>query len=187
MAHVDLNDGNSYMDASTSAEYVTQNEQFMLMQDMVCNGLRQPLTFEAPNSNNMEEPPNEDTQRFYNLLVEANEPLYEGATNSKLSISARLLSYKSNWNVPDLDATLVKDGLPKNFYDAKKLVSKLGLEAKRIDYCVDGCMLYYNNDGVLTECKFCNKRRYREITPGTSNKKLVPVKAMFYLPVIPRL
>ena len=80
MAHVDLNDGNSYMDASTSAEYVTQNEQFMLMQDMVCNGLRQPLTFEAPNSNNMEEPPNEDTQRFYNLLVEANEPLYEEAT-----------------------------------------------------------------------------------------------------------
>ena len=61
MPHVDLNEGNSYMDASTSAEYVTQHEQFMLMQDMVCDALRQPQTFEAPNSNNMEEPPNEDT------------------------------------------------------------------------------------------------------------------------------
>ena len=40
-----------------------------------------------------------------------------------------------------LDATPVKDGLPKKNYDAKKLVSKLGLKAKRIDYCVDECML----------------------------------------------
>ena len=90
MPHVDLNVGNSYMDASTCAEFVAQHEQFMLMQDMVCDALMQPHTFEAPNSNNMEEPPNEDTQRFYNLLVEANEPLYEGATNSTLSISGRL-------------------------------------------------------------------------------------------------
>ena len=58
-------------------------------------------TFEAPNSNNIEEPLNEDTQRFYNLLVEANEPLYEGASDSKLSISTRLLACKSNWNVLD--------------------------------------------------------------------------------------
>ena len=101
MSHVDLNEDNNYMDASTSVEYVAPHEQFMLMQDMVCDALRQPQTLEAPNSNNMEEPPNEDTQRFYNLLVEANEPLYEGSTESKLSISARLLACKSNWNVPD--------------------------------------------------------------------------------------
>ena len=29
---VDLNDDNSYMDASSSVEYVAQGEQFMLMQ-----------------------------------------------------------------------------------------------------------------------------------------------------------
>ncbi|KAG5010092.1 hypothetical protein JHK87_018607 [Glycine soja] len=34
MPHVDLNEGNNYMDASTSPEYVTQHEQFILMQDM---------------------------------------------------------------------------------------------------------------------------------------------------------
>ena len=78
--------------------------------------------------------------------MEANEPLYEGETDSKLSISVRLLACKSNWNVPDqclefiskmlLDATPIKDGLPKTFYDAKRLVSKLGLEAKMIDCCV---------------------------------------------------
>ena len=138
MSHVDLNDDNSYMDVSSSVEYVAQGEQFILMQEMVCDALRKSKTFEAPNSNNIEEPPNEDTQRFYNLLVEANEPLYEGALDSKLSISTRLLACKSNWNVPDqclefiskmlLDVTPIKDRLPKKNYDVKRLVSKLGLE-----------------------------------------------------------
>ena len=75
----------------------------------------------------------------------------------------------------------------KKKYDAKRLVSKLGLEAKRIDYFVDDCMLYYNNDGALIECKFCNKPRYHAKNVGTSNKKPVLVKAMFYFPIIPRL
>ena len=93
--------------------------------------------------------------------MEEKEPLYEGATNSKLLISAQLLACKSNWNVPDqclefiskmlLDSTPIKDGLPKKNYDVKRLVSKLGLEAKRINCCMDGCMLYYNNDEALTE------------------------------------
>jgi len=75
----------------------------------------------------------------------------------------------------------------KKIHDAKSLVSKLGLEAKRIDYCVDGCMLYYDNDVALTECKFCNKHRYRAKTIGTSNRYPGLVKAMFYLPIILRL
>ena len=57
----------------------------------------------------------------------------------------------------------------KKNYDAKRLVSNLGLEAKRIDYCVDAYMLYYNNDGASTECKFCNKPRYRAKVVETSN------------------
>jgi len=48
-------------------------------------------------------------------------------------------------------------------------------------------MLYYNNDGALAECKFCDKLRYRAKTLGTSNRKPALVKAMFYLPIIPRL
>ena len=63
-----------------------------------------------------------------------------------------------------LDVTPIKECLPKKNYDAKRLVLKLGLEAKRIDCCMDGCMLYYSNDGALNECQFCNK------TIGTTNK-----------------
>jgi len=64
MSHVDLNDDNSYMDASSSAVDVAQVEQFILMQEVMCDALRQPETFESPNSNNMEEPPNENTQKI---------------------------------------------------------------------------------------------------------------------------
>jgi hypothetical protein len=65
-----------------------------------------------------------------------------------------------------LDATLVKDNLPTSYYDAKRLVSKLGLKVEKIDCCVQGCMLFYDNefgtnDGSLEECKFCNAPRYQ--------------------------
>jgi hypothetical protein len=59
-----------------------------------------------------------------------------------------------------LDGSPINDGLPRCYYEAKQLVSKLGLGVKRNDCCVNGCMLYYDNefginDGALVECKFC--------------------------------
>jgi len=52
--------------------------------------------------------------------------------------------------------------IPKDFYRAKKIVSKLGLTAKRIDCCVDGCMLLYIDEEMqLKECKFCHKPRFQ--------------------------
>ena len=133
----------------------SRDDQFMSMQDMVHDALNQREPFQRSNSDNMEEAPNEETQRFYNLLLDANKPLYEGASDSKLSMCVRLLASKSNWNVPDqclefiskmlLDVTPIKTGFPKSYYDAKKLVSKLGLEVRRIDCCEDGCMLFYDN------------------------------------------
>ena len=35
------------------------------------------------------------------------------------------------------------DSIPKDFYQAKMLVSKLGLKEEKIDCCVKRCMLYY--------------------------------------------
>ena len=91
---------------------------------------------------------------------------------------------------PESDVDLLEFPLNLEYLEAEFfLFGSLGhgLEAKRIDYCVDGCMLYYDNDVALTECKFCNKPRYCAKTIGTSNRKPVLVKAMFYLPITPRL
>ncbi|KAI5384960.1 hypothetical protein KIW84_071813 [Lathyrus oleraceus] len=65
-----------------------------------------------------------------------------------------------------LDVIPTKDNLRTSFYDAKRFVSKLGLEVRKIDYCINGCMLFYDNefgtnDGALEECKFCKSPRYQ--------------------------
>jgi len=54
-------------------------KQAMYMQEMLNNALGQHASFEEADNNRLEESPNEFTQRFYNLLVEANEHVFEGA------------------------------------------------------------------------------------------------------------
>jgi len=65
-----------------------------------------------------------------------------------------------------LDLTPLNNSFPKNYYEAKRLVSKLGLKSKKIDFCVKGCMLFYDNgknDPSLLECKFYGQARYHTI------------------------
>lgn len=45
-----------------------------------------------------------------------------------------------------LDATLVKENTSIGYYDAKRMVSNLGLEVKKIDCCIEGCMVFYYNE-----------------------------------------
>ncbi|CAK8577802.1 unnamed protein product [Lathyrus sativus] len=115
----------------------------------------------------------------------------------------RLLVAKSNWNIPDqclelfvkmmLDSTPTKDNLPTSFYDAKRLVSKLGLKVRKIECCISGCMMFYDNefgtnDEALEECKFCKSPRYKVRSKAIDRKqKRVAVKSMFYLSIISRL
>ncbi|XP_019240729.1 PREDICTED: uncharacterized protein LOC109220717 [Nicotiana attenuata] len=140
--------------------------------------------------------PNDEAKRFYEQLVEASRPLYEGSVHSKLSVAVRLLSIKSDSSISQAGMNSIiglmnelnpsNIDLPKDFYTAKKLVSKLGLSSERIDYCEKGCMLFYKDDTSLENCKFCNQPRFKEIRNANTKKK-VPVKAMHYLPLIPRL
>ncbi|XP_024636351.1 uncharacterized protein [Medicago truncatula] len=187
--------------ASCSGTHTENVEQFDMMDDMISDALGVNMSYDEPVEEEL--PPNKKAQDFYNLLEKINEPLFEGSNDSKLPMCARLLAAKSNWNVPDkclehfvkmlLDATPIKDNLPKSYHEAKRLVSKLGLESKRIDCCSNGCMLFYNNefgtnDGALEECKFCNEPRYVVRNDDVRrNHKRIPVKSMFYLPILPRL
>ncbi|WMV24332.1 hypothetical protein MTR67_017717 [Solanum verrucosum] len=137
--------------------------------------------------------PNEEARHFYDQLEESSCPLCEGSPHSALSVAVRLMKIKSDWNVPnaamdsmvDLLGELVNPefNIPKNFYQAKRLVSKLGLTYDRIYCCVNGCMLFYKIDSELENCKFSGHTRYKRTPAG----KMVPVQAMHYLPLIPRL
>jgi len=81
-------------------------------------------------------------------LPEANQPVFKGVMESKLSVCIGLLACKSNWNVPNqaldcmaklyLDLRPPNTSLPNNYYEAKRLVSKLGLYSKKINSFVNG-------------------------------------------------
>jgi hypothetical protein len=144
-----------------------------------------------------EEIPNPSCQRFFDLLKAANEPIYEGCSQSKLSILVRMLAARANWHIPqrcvdffaEIFANLSpsNDNLPKNYYEATRLAYKLGLEYHTIDCCKKGCMLYYKEDAELKECKFCGMLRFKPKRDGIGKYKDVPESQMFYFPIIPRL
>ena len=100
-----------------------------------------------------------------------NRPLREGCVHSQLSLAIRMLSNKSEANQSqssfDQCTSLMSEispqtkTIPKDFYQAKRLVSKLGLHKVKIDCCLNGCMLYYKDDVALTHRKFCGVPRFK--------------------------
>ncbi|XP_070010307.1 uncharacterized protein [Nicotiana sylvestris] len=159
--------------------------------DMVTDAFR--MHFGGEPNENVVQTPNYDAKRFYEQLEEASRPLRKGSPHFELPVAVRLLSIKSDWNISqaamnsfiDLMSELVDPNikLPGDFYKAKRLVSKLGLSSIRIDCCEDGCMLYYKDDATLNSCKFCEKPRFKRLSRGN----IIAIKAMHYLPLIPRL
>ncbi|CAJ2669088.1 unnamed protein product [Trifolium pratense] len=102
---------------------------FGRMQEMVGDALGVNMSYEGGGQEEII--PNNKALKFYAMMEEVNKPLYEGASDSKLSMCVRLLAAKSNWNVPEdcleffskmmLDATPVKDNMPTSYYDASRL------------------------------------------------------------------
>ncbi|XP_058729647.1 uncharacterized protein LOC131601773 isoform X2 [Vicia villosa] len=145
-----------------------------------------------------EESPNIADQKFYDLLHAAQKPLWPGCDHTELSVAVRLLTIKSEGNISQRSfnqmVELMKETnppnncVPQDYYRAKKIVSKLGLTAEKIDCCVNGCMLFYTDEcKQLKECKFCNAPRYEKKKIGKGRFKEVPIKRMHYLPLTPRL
>nr|XP_018624256.2 uncharacterized protein LOC108944053 isoform X2 [Nicotiana tomentosiformis] len=139
---------------------------------------------------NVVEPPNDEAKRFYESLESASRPLYEGSMHSELSVAVRLLTIKSDWNISQAGMNAIiglmsevspSINLPNDYYNAKKLVSKLGLSSTKIDCCENGCMLYYKDDAALEACKFCGLSCFKEVTNAKGRK--VAVKKMHYLPI----
>ncbi|KAG5574105.1 hypothetical protein H5410_063871 [Solanum commersonii] len=73
------------------------------------------------------------------------------------------MNIKSDWNGPNAAMDSMADllgelvnleiNIPKNVYQAKHLVSKLGLTYDRIQCCVNGCMLFCKTNSELENCK----------------------------------
>ena len=122
--------------------------------------MQQPI--EAPA-----EGPNEDALQFMKLLEDANQPCYEGCKHfSNLSAIVHLYHMKclNGWTNKSftmllqflLDFLPSNAKLPKNCYEAKKVIKDLGLSYEKIYVCPKDCILYWKENANLEACPHCN-------------------------------
>ncbi|OMO58327.1 Transposon, En/Spm-like protein [Corchorus capsularis] len=150
------------------------------------------------NDNCFEETPNPGAARFFSLLKDADEEVWEGCTtHSKLSAVSQLLNCKSESNMSDATydrlMSIIKellpkgDKLPSSFYRTKKMMSKLGLSYQKIHACVNNCMLFYKETDSLLECSVCGHPRYKSMKSIGQRQKGIPFKVLRYLPLTLRV
>ncbi|XP_039128978.1 uncharacterized protein LOC120265146 [Dioscorea cayenensis subsp. rotundata] len=146
------------------------------------------------------------TDEFHELSNDDQQPLYEGCANySKLSFILKLYHIKCLCGMSDKAMTMILELLhdafphikiPSSFYDAKKTITKLGLNYEKIHACPNNCMLYWGNeeDEDRQNCKICNTSRWKErkggsdsLSNGNKARRKIPAKVVRYFPLRPRL
>src|SRR4051812_10810340 len=136
------------------------------------------------------------------MIANAHTPLWDPTDEScqsfsKLSASLFALKLKSEYNMPQAcfdtmmegwSASLPKENhLPKSLYAAKKEVEQLGLGHVTYDVCLAGCMLYYNDDKYLEECKFCLSPWYKITQKKRKKRACKALKKLWYFSLGSRL
>lgn len=146
--------------------------------------------------------PDAETQEFFELLRDADQPLWEGCELSKLSFLVLLFNIKSinkwsNKSLNDLLAILqlaLPNGsnIPRTFVEARKIIAKLGLRYDKIHVCPNNCQLYRNDKKDHDFCSKCGASRWKGKADNTiltkkERRKAAPNKVMRYFPIKPRL
>ncbi|XP_061363146.1 uncharacterized protein LOC133306783 [Gastrolobium bilobum] len=146
--------------------------------------------------------PDEERKDVTDLIRDGSQELYEGCQKySKLSFLLRLYHIKCLCGVTDKAMTLIlellKDAfeyakIPDSFYEAKKIIYKLGLNYNKIDACPKNCMLFWGEDEKSEICKHCKTSRWKSKgkekgDKPTIGRKKLPAKVLRYFPLKPRL
>ncbi|KAL2340914.1 hypothetical protein Fmac_008854 [Flemingia macrophylla] len=135
------------------------------------------------------------------LCSDAAKPLYPNCNKfSRLSATLKLFNLKARNRWTNKSFTelldLLKDMLPKEnslpnrYYEAKKILCPMGLEYKKIHACPNDCILYQGEFEGLDLCPRCGVSLYKKKDNASDDdapRKDPPSKALWYLPVIPRL
>ncbi|KAI9117919.1 hypothetical protein K1719_011061 [Acacia pycnantha] len=85
----------------------------------------------------------------------------------------------------EADCPLYQD-IPTTFYEAKKIINRLGLNYEKIDACPNDCMLYWGDNACKDTFKKCHTSRFRTFRKGKKQKKK-PAKILKYFPLKARL
>ncbi|KAG8501438.1 hypothetical protein CXB51_003791 [Gossypium anomalum] len=117
----------------------------------------------------LDEEPNEEVAKFYNLLNEMNKELYEGSKYSKLSFCILLFHLKCLGGWTKNSFTMLLEFLRDMFsfakihqscQDIKRLIKDLGLGYDKIHSCPNDCMLYWGDQKNQQSCHVCGKSRW---------------------------
>jgi hypothetical protein len=174
-SHVNVNPGNSDGDNESNEE----NELSELLRDLACDELR-----------------------ALEKLVEANsQELYPTCKKyTKPRFLIRLLHIKllGRWTEKSFDLLLALlndalpqgSALPRNYYEAKKLIKSIGLWYISIHACSNDCILYWGEDNIkLNSCPKCKVSRWKYVRKSLDGKHVykVPHKVLCYFPIKKRL
>jgi len=181
--------------SSASNMYEAANDNTNPYRNMVMDAMRmnQGNVSQCPI---VEEEPNIDAARFFDLLKDYDEPLWDGCTNhSKLLVVAQVFTIKSDHGLSEAGYDKIiewarsmlheENRLKENFYVVKSMMKPLGLGYQKIDMCPNFCMLYYLENAKMTECMTCGHSRYKPRISG--GKTLVAYKKLRYFSITPRL
>ena len=161
---------------------------------------------EVPIVQQPTEGPNENALWFMKLLEDVNQPRYEGCKHfSKLSTIVHLyhIKYLNGWTNESftmllqflLDFLPSNAKLPKDCYEARKIIKDLGWSYEKIHACPKDCILYWKENVNLEACPNCNHSRWEsneskgQQSTNTSSKKRKKKdeKILQWFPLKPRL
>jgi hypothetical protein len=88
-----------------------------------------------------------------------------------------------------IDPIPMKDNMPKDLYQSKKIIVGRGMNYEKIDVCEKNYLLFWKEHKDDTECMHCGMSRYLKAInkDGASVTTKVVVKQLRYMSVNPRL
>ncbi|XP_020209008.1 uncharacterized protein LOC109793945 [Cajanus cajan] len=189
-----------------------QNEDRVVVDDPICDMVNDAFGNFVYNDNVVNDEDiclessqmmSDEIKEYLELMHDGQQSLYEGCDKySKLSFLVKLYHIKCLCRMSDKAMSMILELLaeafehakiPCSFYEAKKIINKLGLQYTKIDACPNDCMLYFGEDKDRENCKKCKASRWKKkkkgtISDATTNKqKKVPAKVLRYFPLKPRL
>ncbi|XP_055961230.1 uncharacterized protein LOC126675126 [Mercurialis annua] len=166
------------------------------MLDDMCNATVMEIDMEETHTNQDNNMPEEEVEKFAKLWNDSHCELYPGSQYSKLSFLLKMINIKALTNSSNKSFTmnleLFKDALPKgetlpsSNYEMKKLMRDLGLGYVKIDACINDCVLFWKENENLDRCPnpACKAPRWKS---GLGKHKKIAQKVLRHFPLVPRL
>ncbi|XP_039128928.1 uncharacterized protein LOC120265079 [Dioscorea cayenensis subsp. rotundata] len=117
----------------------------------------------------VDEQPSKEAAKFYKLLEDMNDKLYEGSNHSRLYFCIRLFHLKCmcgmtakglDYLIEFLKEFFPSAAIPENCHESKKIIKDLGLGYEKIHSCPNDCMLYWEHNEGQQSCQMCGRSRW---------------------------